>query len=62
MPNRNDVIPNDSIIRINPGANKNINIEILKNQEEKIEENSNEEINKKLKFICLGIEGLFLSM
>ena len=45
MPNRNDVVPNDSIIRINPGANKNINIEILKNQEEKIEENSNEEIN-----------------
>ena len=45
MPNRNDVVPNDSIIRINYDANKNINIEILKNQEEKIEENSNEEIN-----------------
>ena len=45
MPNQNNVTPNNSIIRINLSPNMNNNIEILKNQEEKINKNFNEENN-----------------
>ena len=49
MSNRNDAAPNDSIYKINPNTDRDINNEILKNQEEKFEENSNEEINLQYK-------------
>ena len=45
MQNQNNVVPNNSIIRINPSSNMNNNIEILKNQEEINDEIFNNENN-----------------
>jgi hypothetical protein len=45
MPIQNNIAPNNSIIRIIPRVKKNNSIEIPKNQEEKNNENSNEEID-----------------